>query len=61
MPHYRYTGTINAAARALLINRGGVIETCFTPGPFSMQLSSKVYGLTWRFKDEGLRADLAKR
>jgi hypothetical protein len=38
-----------------------VIETCFSPGPFSMQLSSKVYGLAWRFKEEGLVPDLQKR
>jgi hypothetical protein len=39
----------------------GVIEQNFSPGPFSMQLSSIVYGLTWRFKDEGHPADLKKR
>jgi hypothetical protein len=39
----------------------GVIESSFSPGSFSMQLSSKVYGLAWRFKEEGLRADLEKR
>eukprot|EP00775_Hariotina_reticulata_P011987 gene11987-12131_t len=52
---------INAAARGSLINADGVIESAFTPGKFSMQLSSKVYGLTWQFKDEGLPADLKKR
>ncbi|WIA15496.1 hypothetical protein OEZ85_002133 [Tetradesmus obliquus] len=61
MPHFRYTLPINAAARGSLINAGGVIETNFSPGPFSMQLSSIVYGMTWRFKEEGLTADLAKR
>ncbi|WIA35699.1 hypothetical protein OEZ86_004104 [Tetradesmus obliquus] len=61
MPHFRYTLPINAAARGSLINAGGVIETNFSPGSFSMQLSSIVYGLTWRFKEEGLTADLAKR
>jgi hypothetical protein len=39
----------------------GVIEQNFSPGPFAMQLSSKVYGLTWRFREEGLRADLENR
>jgi hypothetical protein len=38
-----------------------VIEGNFSPGPFSMQLSAKVYGLMWRFKEEGLTADLKKR
>jgi len=61
MPHFRYTLPINAAARGQLINAGGVIETNFSPGAFSMQLSSKVYELTWRFKEEGLVEDLKKR
>lgn len=45
----------------LLLLSLGVIETNFSPGPFSMQLSSKVYGLTWRFREEGLVEDLKKR
>jgi len=61
LPHFRYTLPINAAARGALVNADGVIETNFSPGPFSMALSSKVYGLTWRFKEEGLLADLKKR
>jgi hypothetical protein len=39
----------------------GVIEANFSPGPFSMQLSSKVYGRMWRFRQEGLVEDLKKR
>ncbi len=61
MPHYRYTMAINAAARALLINVDGVIEKGFTPGRYSMEMSSKVYGADWRFDEQGLPADLKKR
>ena len=61
VPHTRYTLPINAAARSLLINKGGVIESTFSPGSFSMRLSAHVYGATWQFKDEGLAADLRKR
>ncbi|KAL8137884.1 hypothetical protein V2J09_003885 [Rumex salicifolius] len=31
-PHMRYTMEINALARQSLINGGGIIEACFTPG-----------------------------
>jgi len=61
MPHFRYTLPINAAARGALINADGTIEGNFSPSVFSMRLSSVVYGAKWRFKDEGLVADLGKR
>eukprot|EP00878_Enallax_costatus_P039840 GHUV01045762.1.p1 GENE.GHUV01045762.1~~GHUV01045762.1.p1 ORF type:complete len:306 (-),score=73.45 GHUV01045762.1:991-1908(-) len=61
MPHFRYTLAINAAARATLIAADAVLEQCFPPGKYIMQLSSKIYKASWRFKNEGLAADLRKR
>lgn len=61
MPHFRYTLPINAAARGTLICAGGFVESTSSPWSYSMQVSAKVYGLTWQFKDEGLVADLKKR
>eukprot|EP00249_Psilotum_nudum_P020445 c27707_g1_i1 orf=823-3570(-) len=60
-PHLRYTMEINAAARQLLINADGAIETCFTPGPYSMEISAAAYCSAWRFDMEALPADLIKR
>ncbi|KAK9120026.1 hypothetical protein Scep_018119 [Stephania cephalantha] len=60
-PHMRYTLEINALARQNLINGGGVIEDCFTPGKYSMELSSAAYKNTWRFDMEALPADLLRR
>ncbi|KAK1302115.1 hypothetical protein QJS10_CPB12g01797 [Acorus calamus] len=39
-PHMRYTLEINALARQSLINAGGVIESCFTPGQYCMEISA---------------------
>ena len=62
LPHFRSTLAINAAPRSLLIAAGGAIEgISATVGPYSMPLSSKLYGLTWQFKNEGIAADLTKR
>ncbi|KAJ0243064.1 PLAT/LH2 domain-containing protein [Hirschfeldia incana] len=60
-PHFRYTMEINARARQSLVNAGGIIETCFWPGKYSLQLSSDVYAKLWRFDREGLPADLISR
>ncbi|VVB00854.1 unnamed protein product [Arabis nemorensis] len=60
-PHFRYTMEINARARQSLINAGGIIETCFWPGKYSLELSSDVYDKLWRFDMEGLPADLIRR
>ncbi|XP_024985792.1 linoleate 13S-lipoxygenase 2-1, chloroplastic-like [Cynara cardunculus var. scolymus] len=60
-PHFRYTMEINALARESLINCGGIIESCFSPGKYSIELSSIAYGQLWRFDQEGLPADLISR
>ncbi|KAL1205464.1 Lipoxygenase 2 [Cardamine amara subsp. amara] len=60
-PHFRYTIEINARARQSLINAGGIIETCFWPGKYSLELSSNVYNKLWRFDMEGLPTDLIRR
>ncbi|KAL4198183.1 hypothetical protein AMTRI_Chr03g138890 [Amborella trichopoda] len=60
-PHFRYTMEINGLARQSLINANGIIESCFSPGMYSMELSSYAYDLTWRFDKEALPADLINR
>ncbi|XP_010937328.1 probable lipoxygenase 6 [Elaeis guineensis] len=60
-PHMRYTLEINALARQSLINAEGVIESCFTPGPYCMEMSAAYYRDLWRFDLEGLPADLIRR
>ncbi|XWS22731.1 hypothetical protein CRYUN_Cryun29cG0061500 [Craigia yunnanensis] len=59
-PHMRYTLEINALARQSLINAGGIIEACFSPGKYAMELSSAAYE-SWRFDMEALPADLIRR
>ncbi|XP_038697093.1 linoleate 13S-lipoxygenase 2-1, chloroplastic-like [Tripterygium wilfordii] len=60
-PHFRYTMEINALARLQLINADGVIESTFSPGKYSMEISAVVYGQSWRFDTEALPADLIRR
>ncbi|KAL8043450.1 hypothetical protein ABFX02_09G120700 [Erythranthe guttata] len=60
-PHMRYTLEINALARQGLISVDGVIESCFTPGRYCMELSAAAYKNFWRFDQEGLPADLIRR
>lgn len=60
-PHMRYTMEINAIARQNLINGGGVIEACFSPGKYAMEISSAAYKSLWRFDMESLPADLLGR
>nr|XP_043614237.1 lipoxygenase 1, chloroplastic [Erigeron canadensis] len=59
-PHMRYTLEINQLARQNLINADGVIEACFTPGRYCMEISAAAYK-NWRFDLEGLPADLIRR
>ena len=60
-PHFRYTMEINALAREALINAGGTIETSFSLGKYSMELSSAAYDLEWQFDMQALPADLIRR
>ncbi|XP_068666589.1 lipoxygenase 6, chloroplastic-like [Aristolochia californica] len=60
-PHMRYTMEINSLARQSLINGGGVIESCFSPGKYSLEVSSAAYKSNWRFDMEALPADLIRR
>ncbi|KAJ9685776.1 hypothetical protein PVL29_017755 [Vitis rotundifolia] len=60
-PHFRYTMEINALARESLINAGGIIESCFSPGKYAIELSSAAYDQLWRFDMEALPADLIRR
>lgn len=60
-PHMRYTLEINALARQGLINADGIIENCFTPGRYAMEISSAAYKNIWRFDMDSLPADLIRR
>ncbi|KAH9608062.1 hypothetical protein KSS87_017304 [Heliosperma pusillum] len=60
-PHFRYTMEINALAREALINAGGIIESSFSFGKYSLELSSVIYGSEWRFDHQALPADLISR
>ncbi|XP_021716538.1 linoleate 13S-lipoxygenase 3-1, chloroplastic-like isoform X1 [Chenopodium quinoa] len=59
-PHMRYTLHINALARQSLINGDGVIESSFSPGRYSMEMSAAAYQ-NWRFDLEGLPFELVRR
>ncbi|GKA65103.1 linoleate 13S-lipoxygenase 2-1, chloroplastic-like protein [Tanacetum coccineum] len=61
IPYFRYTMQINALARQYLIEAGGTIESSFSTGKYSMQLSSDAYDKLWRFDHEALPADLISR
>ncbi|KAK6164226.1 hypothetical protein DH2020_001090 [Rehmannia glutinosa] len=60
-PHLRYTMEINVLAREALINANGIIENAFSPGKYSMELSSAAYDQLWQFDLEALPADLISR
>ncbi|XP_042437577.1 linoleate 13S-lipoxygenase 2-1, chloroplastic-like [Zingiber officinale] len=60
-PYFRYTMEINALARLSLINCDGIIEKTFSPGKYSLALSSAAYDKLWRFDMEALPADLIRR
>lgn len=59
-PHFRDTMNINAFARQILINAGGIVETTVFPAKYSMEMSSVLYK-DWVFPHQALPVDLVNR
>ena len=59
-PHLKDTMHVNALARSILINSGGILEKTLFTNEISMELSSALYK-DWRFDEQALPVDLLKR
>jgi linoleate 9S-lipoxygenase len=59
-PHFRDTMNINAFARQVVINAGGILESTVFPAKYSMEMSAVIYK-NWVFPEQALPANLIKR